>query len=75
MKNRLATIQFHLLALLGCLCAVVVAQRPASAQDLRRIYYGTTSSTAHLPVWVGKDAGLFAKRGLNVSRCKSAGAL
>ena len=40
--------------------------RSASAQDLRRLYYGTSASVAHLPVWVAKDAGLFAKRGLNV---------
>jgi NitT/TauT family transport system substrate-binding protein len=38
----------------------------ALAQDLRRIHYGTTSSTAHLPVWVAKDAGYFSKTGLNV---------
>ena len=38
----------------------------ASAQDLKRIHYGTTSSTAHLPIWVAKDAGYFAKHGLNV---------
>jgi len=38
----------------------------AQAQDLRRIHYGTTSSTAHLPVWVAKDAGYFTKNGLNV---------
>jgi len=38
----------------------------AQAQELRRIYYGTTSSTAHLPIWVAKDAGYFTKNGLNV---------
>ena len=38
----------------------------AFAQELRRIHYGTTSSTAHLPIWVAKDAGYFAKHGLNV---------
>ncbi len=38
----------------------------APAQELRRIHYGTTTSTAHLPVWVAKDAGYFAKYGLNV---------
>jgi ABC-type nitrate/sulfonate/bicarbonate transport system substrate-binding protein len=38
----------------------------AQAQELRRIHYGTTSSTAHLPVWVAKDAGYFSKNGLNV---------
>ena len=38
----------------------------AAAQELRRIHYGTTTSTAHLPIWVAKDAGFFAKNGLNV---------
>jgi NitT/TauT family transport system substrate-binding protein len=47
---------FVLLALVSC----------AAAQELRRIHYGTTTSTAHLPIWVAKDAGLFAKNGLNV---------
>jgi NitT/TauT family transport system substrate-binding protein len=38
----------------------------ANAQDLRRIHYGTTVSVSQLPVWVAKDAGFFAKKGLNV---------
>jgi len=38
----------------------------AQAQELRRIFYGTSTSVAHLPVWVGKDTGLFAKNGLNI---------
>ena len=42
------------------------AALPALAQELRRIHYGTTASVSHLPVWVAKDAGLFAKKGLNV---------
>jgi len=41
-------------------------QGAAAAQELRRIHYGTSASIAHLPVWVAKDAGFFAKRGLNV---------
>ena len=41
-------------------------QSYAHAQELRRILYGTSTSIAHLPVWVGKDLGLFAKNGLNV---------
>lgn len=45
---------------------VLYPPRPAPAQELRRIHYGTTTSTAHLPIWVAKDAGLFAKNGLNV---------
>ena len=45
---------------------LLVPYSTAPAQDLRRIHYGTTSSTAHLPIWVAKDAGFFAKNGLNV---------
>ena len=48
------------------LFALLVPYSIAPAQDLRRIHYGTTSSTAHLPIWVAKDAGYFAKHGLNV---------
>ena len=44
----------------------LLAERPSFAQDLRRIHYGTSVSISHLPVWVAKDAGLFAKKGLNV---------
>src|SRR5205809_7486888 len=47
-------------------CVALLAEAPVFAQDLRRIHYGTTTSSAHLPVWVAKDAGLFAKNGLNV---------
>ena len=54
-----------------CYCTYVVLvllvlYSSAAAQELRRIHYGTTTSTAHLPIWVAKDAGLFAKNGLNV---------
>jgi NitT/TauT family transport system substrate-binding protein len=51
-------------------CAVVLliafSAGAARAQPLRWIHYGTTTSTAHLPLWVAKDAGLFARNGLNV---------
>jgi ABC-type nitrate/sulfonate/bicarbonate transport system substrate-binding protein len=43
-----------------------LATPPALAQESRNIHYGTTASVSHLPVWVAKDAGLFAKKGLNV---------
>ena len=46
--------------------SVLCFPRTAPGQELRRIHYGTTSSTAHLPIWVAKDAGYFAKNGLNV---------
>src|SRR5919108_4054938 len=45
---------------------LVLYSSPAAAQELRRLHYGTTTSTAHLPIWAAKDAGLFAKNGLNV---------
>ncbi len=45
---------------------LLVLYSSAAAQELRRIHYGTTTSTAHLPIWVAKDAGLFARNGLNV---------
>jgi len=35
-----------------------------SAQEARRLKYGTTNSIMHLPVWVAQDARLFAKHGL-----------
>jgi NitT/TauT family transport system substrate-binding protein len=38
----------------------------AGAQPLRHVNYGTSTSISHLPVWVAKDAGYFAKNGLNV---------
>src|SRR5918995_3079637 len=48
------------------LCGLLSLQERSWGQDLRRIHYGTTNSTSHLPVWVAKDAGYFAKNGLNV---------
>ena len=45
---------------------MLLSQPSAHAQELRRILYGTSTSIAHLPVWVGKDTGLFEKNGLNV---------
>ena len=52
--------------LLSLVFTLLIAQGPASAQDLRRIHYGTSVSISHLPVWVAKDAGFFEKKGLNV---------
>jgi NitT/TauT family transport system substrate-binding protein len=53
--------------LLGFLCAaILLAKQHADAQQLRRVLYGTTASPAHLPVWVGKDAGIFQKYGFDL---------
>jgi NitT/TauT family transport system substrate-binding protein len=52
--------------LIALYCALLLLSQRADAQEMKRIYYGTTASPAHLPVWVAIDAGLFAQRGLNV---------
>jgi NitT/TauT family transport system substrate-binding protein len=54
------------LGLIAVCCALLLVHQRAAAQEMKRIYYGTTASPAHLPVWVAKDAGLFARYGLNV---------
>ncbi|HYA29576.1 MAG TPA: ABC transporter substrate-binding protein [Acidobacteriota bacterium] len=59
-------ILYRLLLLATTIGLLFFAPQHASAQELHRLYYGTSASVAHLPVWVAKDAGLFAKRGLNV---------
>jgi len=44
----------------------LLAASQSQAQELRRILYRTSTSIAHLPVWVGIDLGLFAKHGLKI---------
>jgi NitT/TauT family transport system substrate-binding protein len=58
--------RYRLVILMAMFGALVLEQQPACAQEMRRIHYGTSVSISHLPVWVAKDAGLFAKKGLNV---------
>ena len=58
--------RYWLTTLITVFCTLLWAQPPAPAQELRRIHYGTSISISHLPVWVAKDAGFFAKKGLNV---------
>lgn len=55
--------RLRLITLLVTLSVPLFAQHRACAQELRRIYYGTSVSVSHLPVWVAKDAGFFAKKG------------
>lgn len=52
--------------LFALLALFALRPAPGLAQEPKRIYYGTTASPAQLPVWVAKDSGLFAQRGLNV---------
>jgi NitT/TauT family transport system substrate-binding protein len=57
---------YRLMTLMAAFWPLLLAQQPASAQEPRRIHYGTSVSISHLPVWVAKDAGFFVKKGLNV---------
>jgi NitT/TauT family transport system substrate-binding protein len=54
------------LRLLRAVICALLFSAAARAEEPRRIYYGTTASPAHLPVWVARDAGLFAQHGLQV---------
>ncbi len=47
-------------------CVLLPLNQRAAAQEMRRIYYGTTASPSQLPVWVARDAGFFGHYGLNV---------
>jgi NitT/TauT family transport system substrate-binding protein len=58
--------RYRFMTLMTTFYVLLLAQPSASAQELRRIHYGTSVSISHLPVWVAKDAGFFAKKGLNV---------
>ena len=58
---------FRIASALCILVFCLVGRHPlARAEDLRRIFYGTTASPSNLPVWVAKDAGYFKKNGLDV---------
>jgi NitT/TauT family transport system substrate-binding protein len=37
----------------------------AESQELLRLRYGVTTSLQHLPIWVGKESGLFARYGFD----------
>lgn len=52
--------------LLALACALILGDPRVNAGEPRRILYGTTASPSNLPIWVAKDAGYFAQRGLNV---------
>ncbi len=43
------------------------AHPPGSlSEEPRKVRYGTTASASHLPIWVAREAGLFARQGLVV---------
>jgi NitT/TauT family transport system substrate-binding protein len=47
---------------------LVIAGLPltAESQELLRLRYGVTTSLQHLPIWVGKESGLFTKYGFDL---------
>ena len=53
-----------ILFLLICIVGILFSTA-ATAQELKRLRYGTTISTVNLPVWVAKESRLFAKHGLD----------
>ena len=61
-------IRLALFLFLALFCTMSVGASCGNAQELRRIHYGTSVSISHLPVWVAKDAGIFAKKGLVVAK-------
>jgi NitT/TauT family transport system substrate-binding protein len=46
--------------------AVLPLSQRAFPQQLRKVRYGLTVSPSHLPIWVAKEAGLFAKYNLEL---------
>jgi NitT/TauT family transport system substrate-binding protein len=51
--------------LIFCLMIGALPVRTES-QELLRLRYGVTTSLQHLPIWVGKESGLFAKYGFDL---------
>jgi len=56
----------RLISVVTAWSALAIFTHTLSAQEPRRIRYGTTASVAHLPVLVGREGGLFARYGLDV---------
>ena len=51
---------------IGAFLLLVIAFETSFAQDLKRMRYGVSSATAHLPIWAAKEGGIFSKYGLDV---------
>ena len=51
---------------IGAFLLLVIAFETPFAQDLKRMRYGVSSATAHLPIWAAKEGGIFSKYGLDV---------
>jgi NitT/TauT family transport system substrate-binding protein len=55
-----------LLAIVALLSLAGGWLRLSFAQDVKRLRYGVSPATAHLPIWAAKEGGIFAKYGLDV---------
>jgi NitT/TauT family transport system substrate-binding protein len=55
-----------LLAIVSLLSLSSGLLRLSFAQDVKRLRYGVSPATAHLPIWAAKEGGIFSKYGLDV---------
>jgi NitT/TauT family transport system substrate-binding protein len=55
-----------LLAIVALLSLAGGWLRLSFAQDVKRLRYGVSPATAHLPIWAAKEGGIFSKYGLDV---------
>jgi NitT/TauT family transport system substrate-binding protein len=55
-----------LLAIVSLLSLASGLLRLSFAQDFKRLRYGVSPATTHLPIWAAKEGGIFSKYGLDV---------
>ena len=55
-----------LLAIVSLLSLASGLVRLSFAQDVKRLRYGVSPATTHLPIWAAKEGGIFSKYGLDV---------
>src|SRR5690242_12851790 len=65
-RSRRSTNRMRHLLLTACAAFFLFLAASAHSQEPMRIRYGVTASIAHLPVIIGRDAGLFKKYGFDV---------
>jgi ABC-type nitrate/sulfonate/bicarbonate transport system substrate-binding protein len=61
-----STMRTALLAIVTFLSLAGGWLRMSFAQDVKRLRYGVSPATAHLPIWAAKEGGIFSKYGLDV---------
>jgi NitT/TauT family transport system substrate-binding protein len=60
------TMRTALLAIVSLLSLASGLLRLSFAQDVKRLRYGVSPATTHLPIWAAKEGGIFSKYGLDV---------